>query len=318
MKVALITPAATGSRSGNRVTAVRWGAMLRRLGHRVSIAMDDTGEPADLMVAIHAWRSAGAAAAFKARQPAAPLIVLLSGTDIYRFQHTEPETTLATMRAADRLVGLHDRVHSDIPDAFADKLAIIHQSCRPPRAPRTPSRRWFQICVVGHLREEKDPLRAARAARLMAPSSRLRVVHLGGATTPDWAEAARAEEAANPRYRWRGPVPPWKVRQCYARSHAMVISSVMEGGANVVSEAIVSALPVIASDISGNRGLLGEDHEGYYRAGDEAELARVLERAEREPGFLDALAARAAAGAHRFDPDAELAGWERLLSGFGA
>ena len=81
MKVALITPAAAGSRSGNRVTAVRWAGMLRRLGHRVAVATHDSGERADLMVAIHAWRSAAAAAAFKARQPSSPLVVVLSGTE---------------------------------------------------------------------------------------------------------------------------------------------------------------------------------------------------------------------------------------------
>ena len=51
----------------------------------------------------------------------------------------------------------------------------------------------------------------------------------------------------NPRYIWRGDVNRTAVQRCYARSHAMVISSLMEGGANVVSEAIVAGLPVIAS-----------------------------------------------------------------------
>ena len=78
------------------------------------------------------------------------------------------------------------------------------------------------------------------------------------------------------RYRWRGEVPGWQVRREFARSHVMVISSVMEGGANVVSEAIVAGVPVIASKIDGNVGLLGADYRGYYPAQDTAALAALL------------------------------------------
>jgi glycosyltransferase involved in cell wall biosynthesis len=69
----------------------------------------------------------------------------------------------------------------------------------------------------------------------------------------------------------------------------MVISSIMEGGAHVVSEAISAGVPVIASDIPGNRGLLGDDYPGYYPVGDELELAKLLLRSERDPLFYQAL-----------------------------
>ena len=313
MKITLVTPASKGSQSGNRVTAVRWGAILRRLGHRVRIVTEYSDESSDLMVAIHAWRSAQAVARFKVRQPDSPVVVLLSGTDIYRFQHEAPDTTLATMHLADRLVGLHDRVHLDIPERFGAKLHIIYQSCPAPRQPRKPTGRGFQVCVVGHLREEKDPLRAAYAARLVPPDSRLRVVHLGAAHTPDWADAARAEAQANPRYEWRGSLPAWQVRGFYMRCHAMVMSSVMEGGANVVTEAIVADLPVIASDISGNRGLLGEAHAAYFPAGDEQALATLLTRAEEDSDYLESLAAAAAIRQPQLTQEAELAAWGALI-----
>lgn len=69
------------------------------------------------------------------------------------------------------------------------------------------------------------------------------------------------------------------------RCRAMVISSVMEGGANVVSEACRAGLPVVASDISGNVGLLGDDYPGYFPVGNDTELARMLQRAEDSPVF---------------------------------
>lgn len=313
MNILLITPAVKGSRSGNRVTAVRWGRILRRLGHRVQISTEFDGQRADLMVAIHAWRSARAAREFKAKFPAAPLVVLLSGTDIYRYQSEDPATTLATMELADWLVGLHERVYLDIPERFVKKLSIIYQSCRPLAKARQPVRRHFQVCVVGHLRNEKDSLRAAYAARLVPRESKLRVVHLGNAHDEAWAKRAQEEMKTNPRYRWRGSVPRSQVRGYYSRSHAMVMSSVMEGGANAVSEAMVAGLPVLASDISGNRGLLGDEHEGYFPVGDEVALAALLLKAERTPGFLEHLSSAAARRANRFAPDIEYRQWYEVL-----
>jgi glycosyltransferase involved in cell wall biosynthesis len=166
---------------------------------------------------------------------------------------------------------------------------------------------------VGHLRSEKDSLRAAYAARLMPDDSRLKVIHLGQAHTKDWARDARAEMKRNPRYDWRDEVPGWQVRRQFGRSHAMVISSVMEGGANVVSEAIISGLPVLASDIDGNIGLLGEDYAGYYKVEDEQSLADLLHRAETDPAFLRGLGKQIKILQPKFHPAREVAAWKKLL-----
>lgn len=317
MNITLITPAATRSRSGNRVTAVRWARLLRELGHRVRIDDGPAPTSGDLLVAIHAYRSAGAIAHFRERWPQRPIIVLLAGTDVYRFQHSDARVTLASMQIADRLVGLHDRVADDIPARFAAKLRVILQSAAPLAGPRRPSQRRFDVCVAGHLRDEKDPLRAAIAARALPAASRLRIVHLGKAHDEAWAQAARAEMAANPRYLWRGEVTPGQVRRCFARSHALVISSVMEGGANIVSEAIAARLPVIASRIPGNVGLLGAGHPAYFPPGDDAALAALLARAEFEPDFLASVGEHGDALAPRFTRERERAAWAELLDEIG-
>lgn len=316
MRIALVTPAAKQSKSGNRTTAVRYARILRDLGHRVKIVTASDGKAVEMMVAIHAWRSSDAIEAFRKQNPSHPLIVVLSGTDIYRFQRDEPERTLRSMSQADRLVGLHDEAANDIPPEFHAKLRIIHQSAvalamKAGAGPR--SKRTFDICVVGHLREEKDPLRAARAATTLPSSSRVRIIHLGKAYDPRWRHAALAEMGRNPRYLWRGEVSKAQVRRCFARSELMVISSIMEGGANVVSEAIVAGLPVIASDIPGNRGLLGAAHPAYFPIRDEAALAALLLRAENEPEFLDAIRAAGRLRAPLFDPRREHGAWSDLL-----
>ena len=58
MKIHLVTPAKENSRNGNRTSATRWARLLRKAGHRVRIDTDYKGEPADLLIALHAWRSA--------------------------------------------------------------------------------------------------------------------------------------------------------------------------------------------------------------------------------------------------------------------
>jgi len=171
----------------------------------------------------------------------------------------------------------------------------------------------FEVLVIGNLREEKDPLRTALAARALPETSRIRVVHLGMAHDEPWAEAARAEEAANPRYRWRGEVPGWMVRRALARAPLMVLSSIMEGGANVVSEALVAGVPVLASAIPGSIGLLGRDYPGYFPVGDTAALTELLHRAETDANFLDTLHRHCAARAPLFAPARERDAWWSLL-----
>ncbi|MBT5455966.1 MAG: TIGR04348 family glycosyltransferase [Rhodospirillaceae bacterium] len=313
MKISLVTPAGKQSRAGNRTTAVRWARILRDLGHRVDVSLHDEGRGADMMVAVHAWRSAASIRAFSDTHPDRPLVVLLAGTDIYAFQHSHPEETLDSLERATAIVCLHDLVHKAIPRRFHKKLRVIYQSSPPLPRPRTPLKRSFDVCVVGHLRDEKDSLRAAYAARQMPEESRLRVVHLGQAHTREWARDAKAEMKRNPRYDWRGEVAGWQVRRQFGRSYAMVISSVMEGGANVVSEAITAGLPVLASDIDGNIGLLGKDYRGYYASRDTDALAALLRRAEFEPRFLKSLGTQIRKLQPKFRPVHESTAWRKLL-----
>jgi putative glycosyltransferase (TIGR04348 family) len=316
IRIRLVTPAPPRSRAGNRATAARWAAILRALGHRVDVSLDYAGEPADLLIALHAWRSAEAIARFAEGRPGRPLVVALTGTDAYRFIHSHPGPTLRSIALADRLVGLHDLIGETVPPEHRAKVRVIYQSARP-IARRSPVKGAFRVCVAGHLREEKDPLRPAYAVRDLPAASRLRVAHYGGAHTPEWADAARAEMAINPRYRWHGEIGHDRLRRVYASSHLLALPSRMEGGANVISEAIVAGLPVVASRIAGSVGLLGADYPGTYPVEDTGALRALLLRAEADAAFHDDLAERCAARRPLFTPERERAGWESLLRELG-
>lgn len=315
MRIVLITPEGPTSRTGNRVAASRWARILRRLGHKVRIGSDYDGRPADLMVAVHAWRSAASIERFKAKFPDRPVVLQLSGTDIYQYIDTDPVPTLRSMELADRLVGLNDLAWRAVPKLFRPRLGVIHQSAVTLAYPRRPSARAMVVSVIGHLRDVKDPLRAAEAARLLPAGSRVRIEQVGRAYTPEWAARAQAEMESNPRYHWRGDVPTATVRRLLARSHAMVISSLSEGGANVISEATVACVPVLASRMDGNVGLLGADYPGYFPVGDTRALARLVVRLEREPPFVRQLGKALAQRAPLFRPAREIAAWRRLLAG---
>ena len=295
------------------MAALRWARILRKLGHRVSVAPDYAGEPADAMVAIHAWRSAEAIRRFKALYPGRPLILQLSGTDIYQYITEDPEPTRRSMELADSLVALNSLAWRKVPKALRRKLRVMFQSVPKPAAKARPSRGKVEISVIGHLRDVKDPLRAAEAARLLPADSRVRIVQIGRPYTSEWEARARAEMAANPRYAWHGDVTRGAVQRLLLRSHAMVLSSKSEGGANVVSEAIVAGVPILASRMDGNVGLLGADYPGYFPTGDTKALARLLRRIETDPKFTARLKRHIARLAPLFRPEREIAAWRTLL-----
>jgi putative glycosyltransferase (TIGR04348 family) len=291
---------------------LRWRRILRELGHEVRVADAYDGSPTDLMIALHAWRSAESIRRFRALYPDRPLIVALSGTDIYEYIARDPAPVLHSLACADRLLALQDLVRRRVPMRFRSKLRVLHQSAHPLR-PGRKSTRSFDVAVIGHLRHVKDPMRAALAARRLPASSRMRIVHYGAAENPRWAAAAKAEMARNPRYVWRGDRPRAEVGRLLGRARVMVLSSRSEGGANVISEAVAAKVPILASRIDGSVGLLGRDYPGYFPVGDTAALARLLHRVESDPPYLSRLQRAIARRALLFCPAREKAAWKKLI-----
>ncbi len=250
--------------------------------------------------------------AYRERYPEGPLVLALTGTDIYRDLPDSREAREA-LEMADRLVTLQPLAIMKVPARLRGKARVIFQSAEPPPGSIKRSVRGLPVCVVGHLREEKDPFRTALAVRELPPASAIRVTHLGKAMDEEMAGRAEEEARLNPRYRWLGETPRWEVRRVLARSRLMVLSSLMEGGANVISEAVAAELPVLASRIPGSVGLLGESYPGYFPVGNTAALRKLLLRAEQEPEFLRELHAGIKKRRALFLPSREKAEWRKLL-----
>lgn len=283
MRIVLITPYGREHRNGNWHTAARWARFLREAGHAVRTQVEWDGRAADLMLALHARRSFASIRAFAERFPTRPLLLALTGTDLYRDIHEDRDAQQA-LELAHRIIVLQERGVDELAPHLAARTRVVYQSApdivRQPAPPHI-----FDVLVIGHLRTEKDPFRAALATAYLPEHSQIRVTHLGGALSEDMAETAEMAQGKLPRWRWLGDVPHRTVLKHLSRARLMVISSVLEGGANVICEALAADVPVLASHMPGNIGMLGEDYPGYFPVGDERRLARLLSMAETDPDF---------------------------------
>lgn len=312
----IVVAAPRGSRTGNRVTALRWAGLLRALGHRVAVETRYAGQPFDALLALHAVKSADAVAEFKRAHPARPVLVALTGTDVFQDGTTALELH-DTLFAADRIVALQADIPRHIAEPFRQKVRVVYQSFSPPADLPAPRTDVFEVCVLGHLRAVKDPFLTAKAVRGLPPESRVRVVHVGGALSPEFAAQARAEQAANRRYEWAGELPRAEAVRTLVRCRLLVMTSRSEGGPSAVSEAVACGVPVLGTPTSGVLGLLGPAYPGYFPFGDCVALKGLLLRCEADADFVARLRTACEAVRPLITPDAERRNWRTLLAELG-
>lgn len=319
------------------MTALRWAARVRQAGRRAFVAHEwpserrigRTPRPCDLLVALHAIKSRPSIERFRAARPERAVVVACTGTDLYGAPDPSGECggrggrpgpqTLAVLATATRIVILQAKALEVLPTALHARTRVVHQSVEVPPgltgAPpwRPGSSGDFEVCLVAHLRAVKDPLLAARALDLLPPDSRVRLRLIGGSLDPALTACVEREAARSRRLAWLGPLSRARTLAELARSHLCLSTSRDEGGSNVVSEALALDVPVLATAVPGTLGLLGEDHPGLFPAGDARALAGLLQRAERQPAFLEELRRAGRRRAWLTDPASERRAWRELL-----
>lgn len=312
--ILLVSPAPPDAVLGNGVTADRWARILRGLGHRVTTTSGYRPGRYSALVALHAGKSGAAVRAFHADNPDAPVVLALTGTDLYP-DLASTGVDPAVLHIASRIVVLQPNGLDQLDEELRARARVIIQSVPPITATPAGDDEGFQVAVLAHLRPVKDPLRAAAAARLLPDASRLRVVHVGEALDPGLGAQARAEAAGNARYEWVGPLSRQQALGLLARSKLLVLTSRHEGGANVISEALAAGVPVVSTEIPGSIGLLGAGYPGYFPCGDTARLATLLSTLETdEQGAYQELMRRCGELRALVEPDRERQAWSALLA----
>lgn len=311
MRIQIASPARPGIPVGNNVTAGRWAGFLRQEGHDVCVTGLELAE-CDLLIALHARRSFPLISQARARQPDRPLLVALTGTDLYQDLPASAEA-LQALDWASRVLVLHPLAVDALPARLRGKVRVLLQSAESPEHRPEPDPECFEAALLAHLRPVKDPFCAPAASRLLPPSSRVVVTHAGAALSPEMEERARRETAENPRYRWLGDLPRAEALRLLSRARLLLLTSRSEGGANVVSEALAAGVPVISSRIHGSVGLLGADYPGFFPVGDAGALASLLHRAETQAGFYEELRTACARLAPMVSPERERETWRALL-----
>lgn len=269
------------------MTALRWQRFLEELGYSVGVTESWSGGDTSLLIALHAYRSHQSIVEFKKKYPNRHIVLILTGTDLYRDMENHSEV-IQSMEMADQLITLQSSALDSIPASLRYKAQVIYQSVEID-INNSLTKEDFLVSIIGHLREEKDPFCIARSLPLLPADSKITVRHLGQAMNSEMKDLAKHFNATIDRYQWIGEVSHADALRMLSESRLMVISSRMEGGAHVVSEAIALGIPVIASDIPGNRGLLGEDYPAYYPVANESALANLLYRSETMPTFYASL-----------------------------
>jgi putative glycosyltransferase (TIGR04348 family) len=313
-QVVIVTPALRAANNGNWKTAWRWQRHLAaRFNARIVAAWPDARAAGDqMMIALHARRSAASIAAWAAAHPGRGLAVTLTGTDLYRDIQSDAAAQ-HSLQLAQILITLQEKAPEALPAAVRDKARVIYQSTSS-RQTLDKSGRHLRALMVGHLREEKSPETLFAAARLLVNHNDILLDHIGAGLDPALAEAAQATMRAAPNYRWLGGLPHETVRRRIQRAHVLIHASRMEGGAHVIIEAIVSGTPVLAARVDGNVGMLGEDYAGYFAWNDVSALADLLLRCRRDTEFLRHLLAQCRLRAPLFEPASERAALERVVN----
>ncbi|MEO5702082.1 MAG: selenoneine biosynthesis selenosugar synthase SenB [Casimicrobiaceae bacterium] len=309
-RVVIATPYLAAANNGNWRTAARWARLLAQ-DYEVIVQASDAPLPraCDTLIALHARRSRTAVARWREEGRDGAVVVALTGTDLYRDISEHDPDAVASLAAADGLIVLQEHALTAVPARYRSKTRVVYQSARTltPRPDRTRAGGRLACVLVAHLRPEKDPETVLAAWCALDRRAALRLTVVGEALDKALGAALKAAVAQDARIQWQGARSHAWTRQAIKRADLLICSSRMEGGANVVVEAVTAGTPVLASRMSGNLGMLGEDYAGYFPVGDAAALARLVARCAEDPSFTARLGRQCAARAPLFAPAAERA-----------
>lgn len=287
MKINVCTGYPLDSPRGNTTTAFRIVERLQQAGHQATAIHTDTPPAADAQISLHALKTAAASAHF-ANLKSGSLYIRLTGTDINGGFAQNPSLSQQTIDLAERLVVTHPACLPQIPERWRSKTVVIYPSATIPELESiaTPTAPLFTC--IGHLRPVKSP-HLMHTAIQQIPQVDLAAASIGNAYDVTDGQQALLNTRQDNRYFWHAGCDRKTALSWMKASLATINSSISEGGANTVLEAIQLRVPVLATDIPGNRGFLGDDYEGYFETGRADQLAKLMRCCLADADFVERL-----------------------------
>ena len=317
LEIAMVLPEDAPVGSGNRVSAGRWSAMLRAGGHRVR-ELEAPGQHADyagldLWIGLHAERSSSSLDLALTRAPGLRAITVLTGTDLNR-EGGPSESTQDQLDRSNRLVILNKSARRLVPEPLQDRVRYLPQV--PTGIDPIPVRQapTATLAMLGHLRPVKDPEVVLRALENLPRGLGLRVLHAGKPLCAE-LEQACLNASRNPSlpYQYLGPVDRTAALGILAESQGLLLPSRSEGGASVLSEALLTGRAVISSDAPGITSFLPDDYSGTFAIGDDRQLGERLERFATDAEWRHQLTELCASAGEQLRGFDEARGWLELV-----
>ena len=291
--------------------------MLRAAGHRIRV-LESPGSPhqhldLDVWIGLHAERSAASLELALAASPKVRAITVLTGTDLHR-EGGLSSLALKQLERSDRLVVLSPGGLELLPEELRSRTCTIPQvpgDLQPaPLREGTPT-----LAMLSHLRPVKDPLVVLEALGHLSESAPLRIVHAGEPLDPALASRCEQTSAEDPRYSYLGRLPREQALATLKSSHGLLLPSRSEGGASVLSEALLLGRAVIASDAPGITAFLPKTYGGIFPVGSASDLAALLERFAAQPPWRLELAEQCVAMGTQLRSVEEAKAWQDLVTG---
>lgn len=315
MILALVTPHYFPSVRGNSITVQRIESGLRDHGVEVQVFSLDRQNEAGILAALRNARpdvvhgfhatACGPLIGEAARALNIPSVITLTGTDVNLdlFDPARRPRVLETLQAARTVVAFHDTIRAKVrreAPALAGKIEVIGQAvlCDGSRYDLRTALGlhpgdfvFFQPAGIRRVKNIPFVLSPLMALHRRYPD--MKYVLAGPVIEPD--EAARVTELLRdlPWASYLGAVDHDQICASLSAVEVAINSSHSEGGmSNAVLEAMSKGVPVLASDIEGNRSVIADGEDGFL-FGTAAEFLAKAERLLDDPALRAVMGRRA-------------------------
>ncbi len=234
---------------------------------------------------VHAhWSASGAVATFGVKKRG--LVVTLHGSDVNRARPGNVFHLLLgrVVSSADYVALVSRDMEARLKRDYSideNKVGFVPNGVSQDFFDIDPSARWkgglFRFLFVGSLIKSKGLDVLLTALSKLDVGLEWELVILGDGPERTSLEELAGNLGIGARISFAGGVGPSAVSRYMEKAHCLVLPSYSEGRPSVILEAMAASLPVVASDIPGNRELVRHRRTGcLFQPGDVKGLAQTL------------------------------------------